>query len=89
MMKRIFKITLWIVGCLIGVMVLFLLSIWAYSGNTPEGGTKIAEKGWAHIGGIKQGYFIRGENERNPVILFLHGGPGSPELPIIKDVELA
>lgn len=87
-MKKIIKITFYIVGSLIGLIVLFLLTIWIYSGNTPEGGTKIATKGWAHIDGIKQGYFIRGENEHNPVILFLHGGPGSPELPMIKHTEL-
>lgn len=87
-MKKIFKIMLWIAGSLLGLIVLFLLSIWIYSGNTPEGGTKIAKKDWAHIGGIKQGYFIRGENEQNPVILFLHGGPGSPELSMIEDTEL-
>lgn len=87
-MKKIFKIVLWIVGSLVGLIALFLLSIWIFSGNTPEGGTKIARKGWAQIGGIPQGYFIRGENERNPVVLFLHGGPGSPELPMIKDAEL-
>lgn len=87
-MKKFFKIILWTAGSLIGLIVLFLLTIWMYSGNTPEGKTQIAEKGWAHIGGIKQGYFIRGENEHNPVILYLHGGPGSPELPMIKDTEL-
>ena len=87
-MKKIFKTTLWIAGSLIGLMLLFLFTIWIYSGNTPEGETKIAEKGWANIGGIKQGYFIRGENGHNPVILFLHGGPGSPELPMIKETEL-
>lgn len=87
-MKKILKITLLIVGSLLGLIALFLLSIWIFSGNTPEGGSKIAKKGWAQISGIKQGYFIRGENERNPVILFLHGGPGSPELSMIKDTEL-
>ena len=87
-MKKILKITLWIAGSLISLIALFLLSVWIFSGNTPDGGTKIAKKGWAQIGGIQQGYFIRGEDERNPVILFLHGGPGSPELPMIKDTEL-
>lgn len=87
-MKKIFKTALWIVGSLIGVTALFLLSIWIFSGNTPEGGTKIAKKGWSQIGKIKQGYFIRGEKENNPVILYLHGSPGSPELPIIKDTGL-
>lgn len=87
-MKRTFKGILWLVGSLIGLIALFLLSIWICSGNTPAGGTKIAQKGWAQIGGIRQGYFIRGENEHNPVILFLHGGPGSPELSMIQDTEL-
>lgn len=87
-MKKILKIILWIVGSLVGLITLFILSIWLFSGNTPEGGTKIAKKGWATIGGIQQGYFIRGEDERNPVILFLHGGPGLPELPMVKDTEL-
>ena len=71
-MNRLLKIVLWIIGSLTGLATLLLLSIWIYSGNTPEGGTQIAKKGWATIGGIQQGYFIRGENEQNPVILFLH-----------------
>lgn len=32
------------------------------------------------IGGKTQYYFITGENKNNPVLLFLHGGPGSPEV---------
>lgn len=30
------------------------------------------------VNGIKEQLSIRGENQNNPVILFLHGGPGSP-----------
>lgn len=30
------------------------------------------------VNGIKEELSIRGENKENPVILFLHGGPGSP-----------
>jgi pimeloyl-ACP methyl ester carboxylesterase len=47
----------------------------------------IAEKSFIEIGGIQQGFFIRAENPNNPVILFLHGGPGSPELPMILPIE--
>ena len=49
----------------------------------------MSEKGSVEIGGIRQGYFIRAENPENPVMLFLHGGPGSPGLPIIIPFETA
>lgn len=35
------------------------------------------------IGEIKQCLYIRGKNIENPVILFLHGGPGTPEMPVL------
>lgn len=47
----------------------------------------LSEKNFTEIGGIQQGFFIRSENPENPVILFLHGGPGSPELPFIIPAE--
>ena len=41
--------------------------------RTPHG---IAERGFVRIGGIEQWVTIRGDDERNPAILILHGGPG-------------
>ena len=36
---------------------------------------------------MKQGMFIRGENRNNPVLLYLHGGPGTPMLQFISYLE--
>lgn len=47
----------------------------------------ISEKLWIEVNGIEQGMFIRGEKANNPVILYLHGGPGSPLLPFISYLE--
>lgn len=38
------------------------------------------EKLFLDINGSKQGIFLQSENIENPVLLFLHGGPGSPEV---------
>jgi pimeloyl-ACP methyl ester carboxylesterase len=37
----------------------------------------IVEQGFVPIGGIEQWISIRGEDRHNPVLLLLHGGPGS------------
>ena len=42
--------------------------------TTPNG---IVEKQFIKIGGIDQWITIRGEDRRNPVLFFVHGGPGS------------
>lgn len=44
----------------------------------------IAEITTVDIQGIKNWLVIRGKDARNPVLLFLHGGPGSPELPLLR-----
>lgn len=38
------------------------------------------EKFFVEINGLKQGMFLQSENTENPVLLYLHGGPGSPEI---------
>lgn len=39
----------------------------------------ISEKIFVDVNGVSQGMFIKSVDETNPVLLFLHGGPGMPE----------
>jgi dipeptidyl aminopeptidase/acylaminoacyl peptidase len=34
-----------------------------------------------HINGIDQWVYTRGQDRKNPVLLFVHGGPASPSAP--------
>ncbi|MBC9875879.1 alpha/beta hydrolase [Bradyrhizobium sp. INPA01-394B] len=47
--------------------------------RSPNG---VQEGAFVDIGGIKQWIVIRGEDRANPVLLFVHGGPGGSTLPI-------
>jgi pimeloyl-ACP methyl ester carboxylesterase len=44
-----------------------------YSVTSPDG---VDEARYVRLGGIEQWITIRGEDRQNPVLLFLHGGPG-------------
>jgi pimeloyl-ACP methyl ester carboxylesterase len=39
----------------------------------------LSEKIHVEINGVEQGMFIKSKNIHNPVLLFVHGGPGMPE----------
>ena len=47
--------------------------------RSPNG---VQEGQFVAIGGIKQWIQIRGDDQKNPVLLYVHGGPGSSTLPI-------
>jgi len=52
--------------------------------------TNIEEQRFQSIGGVEQWIQIRGENRDNPVMLVLHGGPGSPYAlftPLLREWE--
>ena len=97
-MKKVLKITgvalLSIVGIiLIGIAVLAVNSPGKLEQLKDKEGNVIAasltEKQFIEIGGMQQGFFLRSENPESPVILFLHGGPGSPELALLYKYEIA
>lgn len=77
---------------LIGIITLTaLLFIWS-PGNSKaildENGdvmaNSLSEKVFIEVNGTTQGMFIKSTNIDNPVLLFLHGGPGMPEYFLTK-----
>ncbi|NRR33042.1 alpha/beta hydrolase [Oxalobacteraceae bacterium] len=50
------------------------------------GAPGLNEQGFVRIGGIEQWITIKGERCDNPVILFIHGGPGNPNTPYADTV---
>ncbi len=76
--SKLLKILKWIV-CVFVVLLLAFLVIRAVgqtiNNKTPDGG--INESIYVDINGTKQWISIYGENINNPVLLYLHGGPGS------------
>lgn len=47
------------------------------NGNPLAG--SVSEKIFVDINGVEQGMFIKGRDSNNPILLFVHGGPGMPE----------
>ena len=56
----------------------------AYAVKDPNG---IEELEPVKIGGVDQWLHIRGRNRNNPVLLYLHGGPGSPFIGAMDAVQ--
>lgn len=79
----------WIALCFfltLGLVVLGLLFAWSPGKPQPfldENGQPLAgslsEKNHIEINGVEQGMFIKSKDIHNPVLLFVHGGPGMPE----------
>jgi pimeloyl-ACP methyl ester carboxylesterase len=80
-----------VVGGLVGLIVLLVLAAFVWRTlaqrhnvelariDSPNG---IQESRFVRINGIDQYIEIRGQNRANPVLLMLHGGPGSPLSPV-------
>ncbi|NHB69121.1 alpha/beta fold hydrolase [Perlabentimonas gracilis] len=93
MKNKILKTMLYFVSVLAAILVLAVAILWIkspgvsetitdYNGNTVEGSASAIEK--ITLGGQEQYIIIRGVDYTKPIMLFLHGGPGSPEFAFIK-----
>ena len=76
--KQIFRVFLLII-----ISVVILSAIWWFwPARTPiikdKINNSVARIDYIKIGGIEQCVLIRGHNTNNPILLFLHGGPGMP-----------
>lgn len=60
----------------IGMAIGLSLTAPAQTSSATAPNTQLKEEGFVQIGGIGQWITIKGDDKRNPVILFLHGGPG-------------
>ena len=71
------------------VAILLIMSPGRVNQFTDENGRKIknsmAEKCFVEINGFKMGMIIKSKDILNPVLLFVHGGPGMPEYFLTED----
>ncbi|MFO7616589.1 MAG: alpha/beta hydrolase [Bacteroidales bacterium] len=79
---------------LIWAVLLLLMSSCAYTPRIRGPGGQalpgsIATMEWAEIGGIRQSFLIRGNDTANPVLIYIHGGPGKGEMPLISSYNRA
>ncbi|TVR70664.1 MAG: alpha/beta hydrolase [Marinilabiliales bacterium] len=93
MRKRIIRVSLYIIGGISATVLGLFVALWIISpgkpepltgpdGNPLEGSISVIEK--ISLGGLDQYLIIRGADSTKPVMLFLHGGPGSPEAAFMK-----
>ncbi|MDR0858501.1 MAG: alpha/beta hydrolase [Oscillospiraceae bacterium] len=95
--KKVGRVMLIILASILAVLIALFCLLFAWSPGKiapyrdDNGGVlagSVAEIVRTEIGGISQGLIIKGKSDRNPVLLFLHGGPGNPEYVLAKNYDI-
>lgn len=92
-MKKVIRIVLIFAGSIITIVLAAFIFLLIQSPGKPrsfvnekgqvEKGS-IAEIKKLNVNGLDQKMIIRGRDTTRPVLLYLHGGPGSPEFPFVR-----
>ena len=86
--QKVGRIMLIVVSTLLAGLLILVAVLLAWSPGKPEPfldengkplANSISEKIFVEINGVQQGMFIKGKDINNPILLFMHGGPGMPE----------
>ena len=67
---------------LAAIALLALFAVLGTRSHTPPMPGGIAELDTVELGGVAQHVLIRGTDPANPVLLWLHGGPGAAQMPL-------
>jgi L-proline amide hydrolase len=87
--KKTKLIPLKIIMIILVVIVIFLLFQWFKPTWTPKikGENSINELRKVEINGTELEIMIRGYNKENPIVIFVHGGPGCSEIPYVRKYQ--
>jgi len=95
-MKKILRILLYAVGGILIIGLGIIVVLWIKSPGKAEAfrdeegeiiSGSISSIEQLRLGGLDQYLIIRGADTTKPVMLFLHGGPGSPEFSFMKEMN--